>query len=82
MYPVGANGGSQAIVDAAVLAQQLARDFEHGLRRYEHRRRPETAQVVKANRDMHRAGTTRRSDELARVTARYRTDTNADRSRS
>jgi 2-polyprenyl-6-methoxyphenol hydroxylase-like FAD-dependent oxidoreductase len=82
MYPVGANGGSQAIVDAAVLAEELSRDFEHGLRRYEHRRRPETAEVVKANRDMHRAGTTRRSDELARVTARYRTDTNADKSRS
>ena len=43
MYPVGANGGSQAIVDAAVLAEELSRDLAHGLRRYEDRRRPETA---------------------------------------
>ncbi len=80
MYPVGANGGSQAIVDAAVLAEELSRDPAHGLRRYEDRRRPETANVVEANREMHRAGTTQHSDDLARVTAKYRTETNADRS--
>ena len=39
MYPVGANGGSQAIVDAPVLAEELSRDPAHGLRRYEDRRR-------------------------------------------
>ena len=80
MYPVGANGGSQAIVDAAVLAEELSRDPAHGLRRYEDRRRPETANVVEANREMHRAGTTQHSDDLVRVTAKYRTETNADRS--
>ena len=31
MYPVGANGGSQAIVDAAVLADEIGGDFERGL---------------------------------------------------
>ena len=80
MYPVGANGGSQAIVDAAVLAEELSRDFAHGLRRYEDRRRPETAKVVEANREMHRTGATQHPDDLARVTAKYRTDTYADRS--
>jgi 2-polyprenyl-6-methoxyphenol hydroxylase-like FAD-dependent oxidoreductase len=80
MYPVGANGGSQAIVDASVLAEELSRDPVHGLRRYEHRRRPETSDVVEANREMHRAGATQRADDLARVTAKYRTDTNTDRS--
>jgi 2-polyprenyl-6-methoxyphenol hydroxylase-like FAD-dependent oxidoreductase len=80
MYPVGANGGSQAVVDASVLAEELSRDPVHGLRRYEHRRRPETAKVVEANREMHHAGATQRPEDLARVTAKYRTDTTTDRS--
>jgi 2-polyprenyl-6-methoxyphenol hydroxylase-like FAD-dependent oxidoreductase len=82
MYPVGANGGSQAIVDAAVLADELASDFERGLARYEERRRLETAEVVEANREMHHRGATQRPEDLARVTAKYRTDTKADRSRA
>ena len=80
MYPVGANGGSQAIVDAAVLAEEISRDPAHGLRRYEDRRRPETAKVIEANREMHRTGATQRPAALARVTTKYRTDTNTDRS--
>jgi 2-polyprenyl-6-methoxyphenol hydroxylase-like FAD-dependent oxidoreductase len=75
MYPVGANGGSQAIVDATVLAAEFARDPAHGLRRYENRRRRETANVVEANREMHRTGATQRPTDLARITAKYRTDT-------
>jgi 2-polyprenyl-6-methoxyphenol hydroxylase-like FAD-dependent oxidoreductase len=82
MYPVGANGGSQAILDAAVLAEELARDLDGGLRLYEERRRTETAEVVAANREMHRAGATRRPADLARVTGRYRRDTRADRIRA
>lgn len=78
MYPVGANGGSQAVVDATVLAEELSRDVEGGLRSYENRRRPETAQVIEANREMHRTGATQRPDDLARVTAKYRNDTAAD----
>jgi 2-polyprenyl-6-methoxyphenol hydroxylase-like FAD-dependent oxidoreductase len=80
MYPVGTNGGSQAIVDAAVLAEEISRDPAHGLRRYEDRRRPETAKVIEANREMHRTGATQRPAALARVTTKYRTDTNTDRS--
>jgi 2-polyprenyl-6-methoxyphenol hydroxylase-like FAD-dependent oxidoreductase len=76
MYPVGANGGSQAIIDARVLADELARDPENGIRDYEDTRRAETADVVAANREMH--GTGASPDELARATRRYRRDTKAD----
>jgi 2-polyprenyl-6-methoxyphenol hydroxylase-like FAD-dependent oxidoreductase len=79
MYPVGANGGSQAIVDARVLADQLARDPLGGLRSYEDIRRPETADVVAANREMHAAGATQRPEDLAEVTGKYREDTRADK---
>jgi 2-polyprenyl-6-methoxyphenol hydroxylase-like FAD-dependent oxidoreductase len=82
MYPVGANGGSQAIVDARVLADELADDFDGGLRSYEDIRRPETADVVEANRQMHIAGATQRPEDLARVTGKYRHDTHADKVRS
>jgi len=82
MYPVGANGGSQAIFDATALAEELSDDFADGLRRYEDRRRPETADVVEANREMHHTGATQRPEDLARVTAKYRTDTDADGSRA
>ncbi|AGB23350.1 2-polyprenyl-6-methoxyphenol hydroxylase-like oxidoreductase [Mycobacterium sp. JS623] len=79
MYPVGANGGSQAIVDARVLADELARDITGGLRSYEDIRRPETADVVAANRKMHVTGATQRPEDLATVTGRYREDTDADK---
>ncbi len=82
MYPVGANGGSQAVVDASVLAEELALGFAGGLRRYEDERRAETAEVVNANREMHRAGATQRPEDLARVTGKYRRDTHADRIRA
>jgi 5-methylphenazine-1-carboxylate 1-monooxygenase len=79
MYPVGANGGSQAIVDARVLADELAHDFAGGLRSYEDIRRPETADVVAANREMHVTGATQRPEDLAKVTGKYREDTQADK---
>jgi 2-polyprenyl-6-methoxyphenol hydroxylase-like FAD-dependent oxidoreductase len=82
MYPVGANGGSQAVVDARVLADELARDFNDGLRSYEDIRRPETADVVEANREMHHTSATQRPEDLARVTGKYRQDTNADKVRT
>lgn len=75
MYPVGANGGSQAIVDARVLADHLCDEGVPGLRRYEAERADETAEVIVANREMHRAGHTRSATELDRVTRKYRTDT-------
>lgn len=75
MYPVGASGGSQAIVDARVLADHLCDEGVPGLRRYEAERADETAEVIVANREMHRAGHTRSATELDRVTRKYRTDT-------
>jgi 2-polyprenyl-6-methoxyphenol hydroxylase-like FAD-dependent oxidoreductase len=79
MYPVGANGGSQAIVDARVLANELHRNPESGLSAYENDRRAATADVVAANREMHQSGATQSAEGLAEVTAKYRNDTDADR---
>ncbi|GAA0325495.1 flavin-dependent oxidoreductase [Actinoallomurus spadix] len=55
MYPVGSNGGSQAILDARVLARELASsatDPQAGLRSYEEIRRPEANAVAMACRNM------------------------------
>jgi 2-polyprenyl-6-methoxyphenol hydroxylase-like FAD-dependent oxidoreductase len=82
MYPVGANGGSQAILDARVLADELSRDRETGLRAYERDRRPATAEIVTTNREMLARSDTRRPDELASVAQKYRHDTQADRRRA
>jgi 2-polyprenyl-6-methoxyphenol hydroxylase-like FAD-dependent oxidoreductase len=75
MYPVGANGGSQAIVDARVLADRLAARGAPGLRSYETERARETAEVIIANREMHNAGHARTAAELDHITRKYRTDT-------
>ncbi|MFI9835787.1 flavin-dependent oxidoreductase [Nonomuraea sp. NPDC051941] len=48
MYPTGSNGGTQAIIDARVLAYALATG--RGLEFYEEQRRPVTNNVVLANR--------------------------------
>ena len=52
MYPVGSNGASQAIIDARVLARELAQQPSVGdaLDAYEAMRLPATAAVVAANR--------------------------------
>ena len=57
MYPIGANGASQAILDAAAVATHLAGDGDvaAALQRYEEVRRPATTAIVQANRDMDRA---------------------------
>jgi 2-polyprenyl-6-methoxyphenol hydroxylase-like FAD-dependent oxidoreductase len=54
MYPVGSNGGSQAIVDARVLAWELARsdDPVAALAGYEQARRPATSAMVLSSREM------------------------------
>ena len=58
MYPVGANGGSQAVLDARVLAWSLARaaasggDPARGLAAYEAARRDTVNAIVLACRDM------------------------------
>jgi 2-polyprenyl-6-methoxyphenol hydroxylase-like FAD-dependent oxidoreductase len=52
MYPVGANGASQAIIDARVLARELALQpsVEAAVTAYDAQRRPATSAVVMANR--------------------------------
>lgn len=54
MYPVGSNGASQAIIDARVLAYELARraSIEQAVAAYDAQRRPATAVVVRANRQV------------------------------
>jgi 2-polyprenyl-6-methoxyphenol hydroxylase-like FAD-dependent oxidoreductase len=55
MYPIGSNGGSQAIIDARVLAASLAAcggDVPAGLAAYEAARREPANAIVLANRDM------------------------------
>jgi 2-polyprenyl-6-methoxyphenol hydroxylase-like FAD-dependent oxidoreductase len=52
MYPIGSNGASQAILDAAAVAECLAEEttVEEGLLRYDGRRRETTSAIVLANR--------------------------------
>jgi 2-polyprenyl-6-methoxyphenol hydroxylase-like FAD-dependent oxidoreductase len=54
MYPVGANGASQAIIDARILARELAlsSSVEAAVAAYDSDRRPATAAVVVANRQV------------------------------
>ncbi|GHC70520.1 flavin-dependent oxidoreductase [Nocardiopsis terrae] len=81
MYPIGANGASQAIIDATVLAAELSRgeSVVSALRSYESLRLPATNAIVRANRDMDSsersiAGRTEKAKTslLAEVTDRYR----------
>jgi 2-polyprenyl-6-methoxyphenol hydroxylase-like FAD-dependent oxidoreductase len=52
MYPVGSNGASQAILDAAAVARYLASasKVEAALAAYEDERRPVTSEIVERNR--------------------------------
>lgn len=52
MHPVGGNGASQAIIDARVLARELALQpsIEAAVAAYDKQRRPATAAVVQSNR--------------------------------
>ena len=55
MYPIGSNGAAQAIIDARVLAAELARcgdRAEQALAAYENARREQANAIVLANRDM------------------------------
>lgn len=73
MYPFGSNGASQAILDARVLAFELATaaNIDDGLRAYEAQRRPVASDVQLANRKQ--AG-----DVMARVSALARSGAHGD----
>ncbi|WP_020494942.1 FAD-dependent monooxygenase [Sciscionella marina] len=78
MYPVGANGASQAILDARALADALdGTEPMTGLREYERLRLARTRAVVLANRKMDAAekasaGSADYGEQLAAITADYR----------
>lgn len=57
MYPIGAHGASQAVLDGVALATELASGDEavDALRRYEEDRLPATTAIVHANRTMDRS---------------------------
>jgi 2-polyprenyl-6-methoxyphenol hydroxylase-like FAD-dependent oxidoreductase len=54
MFPVGSNGASQAVIDARVLARELAlqASVEAAVAGYDAVRRPATAAIVQANRQV------------------------------
>lgn len=81
MYPVGANGASQAILDASRLAAELATsgDVITALDRYETVRREATTAVIHANRNRDHAERAivtqkgaRKSAAFAEITQTYR----------
>lgn len=54
MYPIGSNGGSQAILDAECIANCIAEntDIAKALKEYEQERLPATAKIILQNRQM------------------------------
>lgn len=52
LYPIGSNGGSQAILDALALSEALQKtnDVPAALKEYESKRQPPTAKICLANR--------------------------------
>jgi 2-polyprenyl-6-methoxyphenol hydroxylase-like FAD-dependent oxidoreductase len=54
MYPIGANGGSQAIRDGSAIADALSTfsDPEEALHAYERERRDVTNKIVESNRKL------------------------------
>ena len=67
MYPVGSNGGSQAILDAREISEALARTSDpiQGFSEYEATRRPLTTKLVLASRRMGPERTLRLVEERA-----------------
>ncbi|GAA0402520.1 flavin-dependent oxidoreductase [Streptomyces luteireticuli] len=82
MWPVGANGASQSVLDARTLAAELARaaDVPAGLAAYEAVRVEATANVVLANRNMNKAAEKARlaRRDFGRITDTYRRETGAE----
>lgn len=80
MYPLGANGGSQSVVDAHALARALSAtpgDLTRGLTEYESERIGATRDVVLANRAMLRTWGEESADGLRDAARTYRQRTRA-----
>lgn len=87
MFPVGANGATQSIIDAEALAYALYEypDFESAIAAYEHIRIPAVSKIVMANRKMNERdlmlqnlNSQERSQEIAITTTNYETETIKD----
>ncbi|MBC5766145.1 flavin-dependent oxidoreductase [Ramlibacter albus] len=67
MYPRGSNGSAQALIDARVLAEELASegDAREALARYEAKRLAPTAKVVETNRTVPPDFIIMKADELS-----------------
>ncbi|GHE38899.1 flavin-dependent oxidoreductase [Streptomyces vinaceus] len=66
LYPTGSNGASQAVVDARVLAYELAHHgLAEALARYEADRRPQTAKLLAAHRRLEPDPVLRQVEALA-----------------
>lgn len=67
MYPRGSNGAAQALIDARVLADELARGADPlvALHAYEARRLQPTARIVQANRTVPPDAIIMKADELS-----------------
>ncbi|MFJ3912695.1 2-polyprenyl-6-methoxyphenol hydroxylase-like FAD-dependent oxidoreductase [Streptomyces sp. 2132.2] len=66
LYPTGSNGASQAVVDARVLAYELAHhSLAEALARYEADRRPQTAKLLAAHRRLEPDPVLRQVEALA-----------------
>ncbi|SFO01100.1 FAD-dependent monooxygenase [Xenorhabdus japonica] len=54
MFPIGANGATQSIIDAETLSSTICEspDFESAIAKYEHVRIPAVSKIVMANREM------------------------------
>ncbi|MDE1492748.1 FAD-dependent monooxygenase [Xenorhabdus bovienii] len=84
MFPVGANGATQSIIDAETLAYALYEypDFESAIAAYEYIRIPAVSKIVMANRKMNERdlmiqslNPQDRSQEIATTTSNYETET-------
>ncbi|WP_371645735.1 MULTISPECIES: flavin-dependent oxidoreductase [unclassified Streptomyces] len=66
LYPTGSNGASQAVVDARVLAYELAHHgVDEALARYEADRRPQTTRLLAAHRRLEPDPVLRQVEALA-----------------
>ncbi|WP_237386123.1 FAD-dependent monooxygenase [Xenorhabdus sp. Sc-CR9] len=84
MFPIGANGATQSIIDAEVLASAIYEtpDFKSAITKYEHIRIPAISRIVMANREMNlrelasqALNQQERVQELVTTTTHYKAET-------
>ncbi|MBD2802214.1 FAD-dependent monooxygenase [Xenorhabdus szentirmaii] len=84
MFPIGANGATQSIIDAGTLASAICEspDFKTAIAKFEQIRIPAVSRIVKANREMNlrelasqALSPQERVQELVITTANYKAET-------